>query len=442
MMNRKILLGLLFYLSIVILGHFSYGVIDNRMRFDLTESLFLKGSVQTSEYGPIKFAPLQPVLMIPTYALGYLAGKMIGQSDKHLNKTAYRVTSYLFVPIVVSIICVLYFTFLGELGFDLTIRLISTYLLLFGTLLLPYSRLMFAEPLNALFILSSLYFLYKSFHGNARNNLRTSFVLSGLLCLNNAVFFLYYLLMVIYASAYVLYYMKDIKILKRLFVESFFIFSVVVGLYLLYNHARYGAFLQFGYKGEGFTHPIVSGLYGFLFSIGRGLVIYTPLTIPCVIFFILNYHKLEFDRRYILGISILSFGIYLLIYSKWYSWEGGWCWGPRYLLPFIPAIHLVFPFMLTAVKRANRLARALFLLLCLFSIGINAYEYIHLWGKYEGTVLITGKIPYRDTVFIPEYSYLFNNWEWKEGLKRLSQFFVSLCVSSYLILFWFRKRFF
>jgi len=440
-MKKKVFLGLLFYISIALLGHFSYGAIDNRVKLHLTHSLFFEGSVSTAEFGPIKYAPLQSVLMIPTYVLGYVVGKVRGQPEERLYETGYRVTSVLFVPIITSIICVLYFIFIGEFGFDFTTRLLSTYMLLFGSLLLPYARHMFSEPVSALLILASLYFLYKSFYGDSKGNLRKSFMFSGVLCLNNAVFFLFYLLTVISASFYLCFYKKDKDTLKRLILDSLIILFFVAGLFLLYNYARYGSFLQFGYIKEGFTSPVVTGLYGLLFSFGRGIIIYSPLTLPCVIFFIISYRNFDFERSFVLGVAVLSFVIFLVVYGKWYSWEGGCCWGPRYLLSFIPVVHLIFPFLLSAARKANRLTQILFVLMCLFSISINGYEYVHVWGRYEEDVLMHRLTAYENTLYIPRFSYLFNNWEWEVGIRRLLQFVGVLGFSFYFLLFWFKKRF-
>jgi hypothetical protein len=33
-----------------------------------------------------------------------------------------------------------------------------------------------------------------------------------------------------------------------------------------------------------------------------------------------------------------SFGVLCLAHAKWYRWEGGWCWGPRFLIPVIPLL--------------------------------------------------------------------------------------------------------
>jgi len=439
-MKNRIFLGLLFYVSIVLLGHFSYGAMDNRMKLHLTHSLAFEGSVNAPKFGPIKYAPLQSVLMIPTYVLGHLAGKVMGRSEERCYKIGYRVTSAVFNPVVISLMCVLYFTFIGEFGFDVATRLVSSYLLLFGTLLLPYARLMYSEPVSAFLILVSLYFLYRSFHGDTGVNLRKSFVSTGVLCLNNAVFFLFYLLLVLSVLFYFWFAKRDAGVVRRVIFESLVVLFIVMGIFLFYNYARYGSFLQFGYKRESFTSPIVIGLYGLLFSIGRGLILYSPLTLPCVVFFVVSYQNFEFDRSCLLGVAVLSFAVFLGVYGKWYSWEGGWCWGPRYLLSFVPAVHLVFPFLLTAVKKSNRLIQAFFIAVCLVSIGINGYEYVHVWGRYETDVLMHQLIPYEYTLFIPKFSYLFNNWEWEVGIERILQFVVVLSSSFCFLWFWFRKR--
>jgi hypothetical protein len=42
-------------------------------------------------------------------------------------------------------------------------------------------------------------------------------------------------------------------------------------------------------------------------------------------------------RLDVLLIMSISF-TYLFIYAIWGDWAGGWCWGPRYLLPALPGL--------------------------------------------------------------------------------------------------------
>lgn len=44
---------------------------------------------------------------------------------------------------------------------------------------------------------------------------------------------------------------------------------------------------------------------------------------------------------------ILFFITNLVVYSSWWAWGGGWAWGPRFLIPFVPI--LILPVALTGV---------------------------------------------------------------------------------------------
>jgi hypothetical protein len=83
---------------------------------------------------------------------------------------------------------------------------------------------------------------------------------------------------------------------------------------------------------KGFSNPLLLGLYGNLFSLGRSVFLYSPPTI------LLLFAFREFYRRQraeaLLFVSIIA--IYFLVYSSFGDWHGGWAWGPRYLLPMLP----------------------------------------------------------------------------------------------------------
>lgn len=444
MIKQKAILGGIFYLSFLLLGHFTHGTIDAIQRIELTRSILFEGDVVTPEYGPINYSPLQSIVMIPPYLLGYSIGKLSGQPEEKRRNTAYRFCAFLFNPIICSLMAVLFFEFLRELKFDPSTSLLSTFMLVFGTLLFPYIRIMFSEPLNSLLILSSLFLFYKSLSKDFIKNNRLNLLLLGLLFLNNPVFIVYYFLM--FGFVFWKAFKLDIPGLekKKLVIDFLAILSSVAAIYCFYNYLRYGNPFSVGYAGIGFINPLFVGIYGLLFSIGRGLVFYSPLTIICIVFFILRVDKLESRLRYLFGFLLLSFFVYLMIYSKWQSWEGGWCWGPRFLLPFIPSLHLLFPFLLQSIKRgeANKLSGFLFLVIVAGAVSINGYEYLGIWQHYQGAEFGAGDTPYWYGVFNPHYSFLFNNWEWDMGWKRLTQFIFSVSLCYYLTMVWFKKRFF
>ncbi len=113
------------------------------------------------------------------------------------------------------------------------------------------------------------------------------------------------------------------------------ILSVV--LYLLFNLLRSGAILQNSYAGEGWTGNFLQGAYGLLFSPGRGIIFYSPLVILAVPgLWMLWQQGLKADVLLIVGLFLAQ----ISIYAAWWAWEGGWVWGPRFLVSTLPLLML------------------------------------------------------------------------------------------------------
>lgn len=80
-----------------------------------------------------------------------------------------------------------------------------------------------------------------------------------------------------------------------------------------------------------FDTPLWIGLYGFLLSPGKSVFLFAP---PLLLAIAGLRHLWKLDR----GLSTLAFifpGANLLFFSAYSSWEGGYCAGPRYLVPSI-----------------------------------------------------------------------------------------------------------
>jgi hypothetical protein len=55
-------------------------------------------------------------------------------------------------------------------------------------------------------------------------------------------------------------------------------------------------------------------------------------------------------RKYLWLIAAITVYV-LVVYSKWWAWHGGWCWGPRFLVPVVPLLLLPG---LVAVSRGGK----------------------------------------------------------------------------------------
>jgi len=113
-----------------------------------------------------------------------------------------------------------------------------------------------------------------------------------------------------------------------------------------YDWVRYGNPFATGYRAdETFSTPILLGLYGLLFSPGKGLFVYVPLLATLALALPMFYRRARRETLLILTI----FALCLVTFSTWYYWWGGTNWGPRFLVPMLP-------FLVLAVAPAVELA--------------------------------------------------------------------------------------
>lgn len=114
------------------------------------------------------------------------------------------------------------------------------------------------------------------------------------------------------------------------------------------DRAHFGDVFQTGYHtafDKGFSVPLWKGLWWNLASPYRSIFLYAPVVL------VFAFGIREFLRKHraeaylVVAIVVYTF----LVYSSWWAWHGGWCWGPRFLLPAIPL--LVLPGLLAAKTR-------------------------------------------------------------------------------------------
>jgi len=418
----------------VLWGGFSTTYPDGYFRLEMTHSLLTQGSVITS-HGPINYAPLQSILMIPSYAVGYLYGMIAEVSPNRMTMFGHASTYFLFVPVIISFLCVLYYRTLKDMGIDENTGLISTAVLFCGTFLLSYARGVLSEPLSALLILISFYYYQKAQSGDYVRNNRKNFLCVSLLILNNFVFLLYAGLMVAYVFWASWVRRNNRAEAWKLALEGSLFIGVSVTLFLFYNYLRYGYFLNFGYEGEGFTGNWLVGMYGLLFSFGKGLVIFSPLTVLCILYFMFKNQEMESLPKYYFLTVLISFACYLLVYSKWDMWFGGLCWGPRFLLPFVPLIHLMFPWLWKSLTSANKVLKGGVFLLMGWAVGMNFLHYMDPSAVFKEGNLAAGQT-YEQKLFIPQESIIFKIWETGNVTPNLVLFLAILGLCVLLLWFW------
>jgi SAM-dependent methyltransferase len=216
-----------------------------------------------------------------------------------------------------------------------------------GTFILPYGKEFFSEPLATLFLVVAIERVLAGRPG-------ASGLAAGAAVLTRAQALLFAPLVVVVAW-------------RRGGVAS--AGRVLIGLApgvvatLTYNVVRFGGPLEFGYQDVGFTTPPLRGIGGLLFEPTKSVLLFAPivLLLPAALWYLWRTNR---DAAVLLGGNL---GITIALTATWFSWHGGWCWGPRLLLPgLVPAVAAIGPWV-SSVGRL-RAATALFAAGCLVSL--------------------------------------------------------------------------
>jgi hypothetical protein len=343
----------------------------------------------------------QPILAIPFYYLGVLfravlpdgwVKNVVGDTHQYHDGTArsydLRFAVSLFNPVVSALLCVVLYSFCLRITRDRTASLLTAVLYGFGSLAVVQSKTFFTEPLAALLVFGAL---YAAFRGTRDRHLWLVLIaglLLGYAILTRAdsLITLPAFLVFIFLENYQEVLRRDVFEPKgfRLFLRSqfspkehlarFAFFAPVLlfmGLILSLNWRHFGSPFATGYEdqaeGVRFSTPLLVGLYGFLFSIGKGLFFFSP---PLVLFFFAIKRFVAKERALSITVLVLI-GAFLLFQSTWQNWTGGWCWGPRHI--FLIHVFLALPIVALLASPRTPIIRIAFSILLVVGIAVQLY---------------------------------------------------------------------
>jgi hypothetical protein len=254
------------------------------------------------------------------------------------------------------------FLIFARLGLGTKVSLLCALLLALATPLFSYSSWFYSEPLASALLLGATFFLFgnQPIEAISVKHAALAGAFIGLLLWVRATH-------IIAVPVFV------VAVILRNPARNWrgaLVFAEVVGLfgatYLARNHYLFGNPLDFGYPkfGEGgkamlgFDTPFLTGLSIFLFSPGKSMLLFAPpvaLAIPGLV------RLAKRDR----GLAAVAAGIplvSLLFFSHYSHVEGGYSFGPRYLVPAIAMICLgLGPMLADGAPWIRRAAAVLFL---------------------------------------------------------------------------------
>jgi hypothetical protein len=149
------------------------------------------------------------------------------------------------------------------------------------------------------------------------------------------------------------------------------VFTAIVGfagaMYLWRNDFLFGDPFNFGYPSAAetgkalntFHTPLATGLYGLLFSPGKSIFLFAPPILLAT----WGLRRLWLRNRALAVVAGVAPLAYLFFFATYTQWEGGYCYGPRYMVPALALLCLgLGPALDGATRRTRLVAWTLFTL--------------------------------------------------------------------------------
>lgn len=340
-----------------------------------TESLVLRGSTAVPQavqlhnfYGRYDragqpraaYPPGQALLCAPWYAFGqYLLARLPGVPREDTDLIV-AFSSCLSSATFSALTVVFFFLLLRGIGIPLRAALFAATMVGLGTPIFAYSGWLFSEPVTAAIFMGVALLLFG--RGRQAITWRAAFIAGLILGLATIVRPTNVLAIPVFAAAVLVRNGKPALRAAFLLCSAS---AIGVALLLAHNTLLFGGPFQFGYPtaAEGakrlntFDTPLWNGLYGFLFSPGKSVFIFAPPLIVALA----GLRRLWKLERGVATVAIAFPVLYLFFYARYTQWEGGYCVGPRYLVPSIALLCLGLGPILAA-GRSNIKKIALFAL--------------------------------------------------------------------------------
>ncbi len=338
-----LLLGLLaglFFLPFRITG-------DGTARFS-----FMYALVHDHQLKTIRYSMVGPLFSLPLWLVA-----------THLNDPALVIGRYNFLLFAIFL-PILYL--LLRKWFDRKFLLTFVILLAFGSMFPGHLLNYYGEVFSAVCLTLGSVCL-------ATNKTALGWALSILAVLNTPALFIPFILIVLFLTwetRQVRYLLLLPATLLLLFFEGFIRTGRLLAAFKTYLTGDHGFQTVLPYSGRGgYSYPFVLGVLSILVSFGKGLIFYCPGLL--LIVWSWKHISLSIERRMVILWILILVGL-TLAYASWWSWYGGWYWGPRFFLfASVPATWFLSK-LIHAPQKSLFMSLALLLLVTLsIWVGVN-----------------------------------------------------------------------
>ncbi len=411
-------------------GHFYLS--DEVQVFQQTRSLWERGDLSVAPNintvrgrGGLYYAQYgvgQSVLALPFYAAGKtvhrlldragaaswiqtFAGPVIGDPNFRWGGEVEIFFVNLFCAFVMAALVAVFYLFNLRLGAAPRWALISAVTVGLATHLTGFGVEFLQHPAEALFVLLAFYFLFEdSENPRARYRLLAG-AMAGMLILVRASG-------VVLIPALTLYlfwnvYRRLHETARAVAGCALFLIPAACAIFITMwvNYVKWG---QASFSGSyqafnTFTNSWLVSIYGYLFSPGQSIFLFSPILILAPVYFRPFAQRYRAETSAILGLT----ASYALFYGRSVTWHGQWCFGPRYLMAMVPLLTLPLGLWLGSIRRRAWLAIVPLLLAGAFievlHVAVNV-SYVFYRAGY------TKLIPSDAFIFIPQICQIVTHW--------------------------------
>jgi len=208
-----------------------------------------------------------------------------------------------------------------------------------GSYLWPYAGINWSEPAQIFCLMASLYCLIAARQDESRWRF---YAISGGIALGYGILIkatLAVLAPILVLAAFFIWHrhggLREALTRTAIFAAP----ALLASLYLLAsNFVLFGNPMDFGYREESFTAPILEGLYGLTIGWRKGILWFVPL---CLLAPWGAWKLARSPQKWLAAALAGMVLLHLVLISRWHMFEGGSCWGPRLLLPIVPFLILL-----------------------------------------------------------------------------------------------------
>jgi len=313
-----------------------------------------------------------PLGNVVAMAPGYLVYKALRLIPRAPDELLFRLTAHLPPSLMIAGACVLFFAMARRQGASERAAAWLTLALGTSTILVVYARSPYSEAVQTL---AFTWVVERAFAVGERLTRRGAFFL-GVAC---GVLFntkLVYALALPIIPVYVIHiHRRDVRRLLEALAFAAVPLALLVALALAHNWYKTRTLFDSGYAiPDGvFSGDAYAGLWGYFFSTGKSIFLYSP---PLLLGAIALPSFLRNERRRA-AFLLLFTAVVTLANARFRYWHADYCWGPRLLVPLVPAWLLpAAGWIEGALARGARALRAL---------AVGALVGAGLWAQLLGS---------------------------------------------------------